>query len=293
MPRIPYSVNSYTGGAIPATLFYSVTATGTVITITGTNTTWSGLGGAGGFNLAINYGGVNEEKIFVPSGNYPWTSGGVTLSGITRGYDNTTSYLQVAGLSVVPVLTAIETSEANQLVNSVLGNLTTATSGQILTSTGSGVSFTPNLLSTPKSLLTNPVLNGTMETTYVSSNAVGGLMTLNVSSGSTYLYNGATTSQFSINLTASGTLNSLLAVGQSITASFLVTNGATGYYLVSSGFQIDGVVQVYSGGPINMYWYGGTAPVSGFGNGIDAYTFNIIKTSATPTYITLASQTRY
>ena len=293
MPRIPYSLNSYTGGAIPATLFYSVTATGTVITITGTNTTWSGLGVTGGFNLAINYGGVNEEKVYVPSGTYAWTSGGVTLSGITRGYDNTTPYPQVAGLSVVPVLTAIETAEANQLVNVVLANLNTSTSGQLLTSTGSTIAFTPNLLSTPKSLLTNPILNGTMETIYNSTSGAGGIMTVNVTSGSTYFYSGAATSSFAFNLTASGTINNLLGVGQSLTVSVLVSQASTGYPPVSSGMQIDGQVLVPSGSLTNLYWYNAITPTSGYPNGIDAYTFNIIKTSATPTYVTLASQTRY
>jgi YVTN family beta-propeller protein len=277
MPRIPYSLNSYTGGAIPATLFYSVTATGTAITITGTNTTWSGLGVNGGFNLAINYGGVNEEKVFVPSGTYPWTSGGVTLSGITRGYDNTTPYLQVAGISVVPVLTAIETAEANQLVNVVLANLNTSTSGQLLTSTGSGIAFTPNLLSTPKSLLTNPILNGTMETIYPVVAGASGIMTVNVTSGSTYFYTAPASGSFGINLTASGNFNGLVGVGQSFTASVLVTQAASGYPPVSSGMQIDGQVLVPSGSFTNLYWYGSTAPSSGYPNGIDAYTFNAIN----------------
>jgi hypothetical protein len=40
-------------------------------------------------------------------------------------------------------------------------------------------------------------------------------------------------------------------------------------------------------------WQGGTAPTSGNINSIDTYTYTIIKTAATPTYVMLAAQTQF
>jgi hypothetical protein len=74
-----------------------------------------------------------------------------------------------------------------------------------------------------------------------------------------------------------------MSVGQSFSATFLVTQGATAYY--------NTVVQV-DGASVTPKWQGGTAPASGNANSIDAYTYAIIKT-ASATFTVLASQTRF
>lgn len=86
---------------------------------------------------------------------------------------------------------------------------------------------------------------------------------------------------FTLNFRGDGstTLNSLLAVGESISGVFLNTNGATAYY--PTAFQIDGT-------SVTPKWSGGTAPSSGNASSIDSYSFTIIKTAATPTYTVLA-----
>ena len=83
---------------------------------------------------------------------------------------------------------------------------------------------------------------------------------------------------------ASTTLDSLIAVGDSVTAAFLVTNGATAYY--PSAFQIDG-------SSVTPIWSGGSAPSAGNADSVDAYVFTIVKTAATPTYEVIASQTQF
>jgi hypothetical protein len=60
---------------------------------------------------------------------------------------------------------------------------------------------------------------------------------------------------------------------------FLNTNGATAYY--PTAFQVDTVA-------VTPKWSGGTAPSAGNASAIDAYSFTIIKTAATPTYTVLA-----
>jgi hypothetical protein len=84
---------------------------------------------------------------------------------------------------------------------------------------------------------------------------------------------------------AGTTLNSLLAVGQSTTVTFMVQlGGSTSIYQTAT--QIDGV-------SVTPRWQGTYAPTNSFASSINIYTFTIIKTAATPTYTVLASQIAY
>jgi hypothetical protein len=93
------------------------------------------------------------------------------------------------------------------------------------------------------------------------------------------------TGQFTINLrgSSSTTLNDMLSVGESITGAFLNTN--TTFYV--STITIDG-----SSTNVILDYQGGAAPAAG-NPGIDVYTFTAIKTSTTPAYTLLASQTQF
>jgi len=155
MARSSYSANDYVGGAIAAVLNPAISSSDTTITITGADVTWGTLGSAGGFFLAIDYGLITEEKVYVPSGSYTWTNATVTITGITRGQDGTTAQSHTVGSSVVVVLTATDLKEANYAVQQTVGKVTTAgdvlyasganslarlsigTQGQVLTSNGS------------------------------------------------------------------------------------------------------------------------------------------------------------
>jgi len=140
MARTAYTPNSYVGGANAATLYGNIGAIDTTLTITGTNTTWGNLGSTGGFNLAINYGQLTEEKIYVPSGSYNWSSGAVTFTGVSRGVDGTTAGSQFTGYIIVPVLTAVDLQESNTLVSQTLQTVTTV-SGQSLISNGTTLTY--------------------------------------------------------------------------------------------------------------------------------------------------------
>ena len=74
-----------------------------------------------------------------------------------------------------------------------------------------------------------------------------------------------------------------MSTGQSISAVFLVTQGATAYY--------NNVVQV-DGNSITPKWQGGTAPASGNVSGIDAYSYVIIKTGSAA-FTILATQIQF
>ncbi len=93
------------------------------------------------------------------------------------------------------------------------------------------------------------------------------------------------TGQFTLNLrgSSSTTLNNMLSVGESATGAFLNTN--TTFYV--STITIDG-----SSTNVTLEYQGGAAPTAG-NAGIDVYTFTAIKTSTTPAYTILASQTQF
>jgi hypothetical protein len=93
------------------------------------------------------------------------------------------------------------------------------------------------------------------------------------------------TGQFTINLrgSSSTSLTNMLSVGESVTGAFLNTN--TTFYV--STITIDG-----SSTNVTLEYQGGSAPTSG-NAGIDVYSFTAIKTSTTPAYTILASQTQF
>ena len=81
-------------------------------------------------------------------------------------------------------------------------------------------------------------------------------------------------------------MNSMLNVGDSITVAFKATQGSPAYY--QTGFTIDGTAT-----GVTVKWQGGSIPSSGNTNAVDIYTFNIVKTAATPTYTVFAGQTKF
>jgi hypothetical protein len=107
-----------------------------------------------------------------------------------------------------------------------------------------------------------------------------GTISLDVTSQGIYYGTSDQTANRTMNFT---NVNSSLAVGQSVTASILLTQGGTAYYL--NAYQVDG-------SSVTPKWSGGSAPTEGNASGIDVYTFTIIKT-ADATFTVLASQTQF
>ena len=79
------------------------------------------------------------------------------------------------------------------------------------------------------------------------------------------------------------TLNSIMSIGQSVTVALITTQGGTAYY--ATALQVDG-------SSVTPKYQGGTAWTSGNINGLDVYSYTIIKT-ADATFTALASQTQF
>jgi len=129
------------------------------------------------------------------------------------------------------------------------------------------------------------VLTNAAETTTVSATAATGTINFYTSTQSVLYYTTAATANWTLNITHSAgtTLNTALAVGQTITIVFLATQGATAYY--ASALTIDGSA-------VTPMYQGGTAWSKGNASSVDSYVYTIVKTAAS-TFTVIASQTQY
>ena len=175
------------------------------------------------------------------------------------------------------------------------------TNGQVVTTNGSGVlsfatpaagfspsadnTFTGTQTFTGTSSKLAMVLNDAAEVVTVSATAATGTINYDITTQSVLYYTSNASGNWTVNFRASSgtSLNTALAIGQSVTAAFLVTQGATAYY--NNALQVDGSA-------VTPKYQGGAAPTAGNASGIDVYVYTIIKT-ASATFTVLASQTRF
>ena len=107
---------------------------------------------------------------------------------------------------------------------------------------------------------------------------------IDLANGNTHLFTTqeTTTSTPNIRVNSSTSLNSLMAIGQSLVGNIITTAAAGGY---SAQLTIDGA-------NVTENWVGGAAPSAGGASGLDIYAYTIIKTAdATYTVIGNLSNT--
>lgn len=123
------------------------------------------------------------------------------------------------------------------------------------------------------------------EVATVSATAATGTINFDTTTQSVLYYTTNASGNFTVNFRGSSgtTQNTIMATGESLSATFLVTNGATAYY--NSAVQVDG-------SSVTPKWQGGTAPTSGNASAIDSYTYVIIKTGSAA-FTVLASVTKF
>lgn len=98
-----------------------------------------------------------------------------------------------------------------------------------------------------------------------------------------YTANASANSTINIRGNATVSLNTLMATGETLSAVFMNTNGATARWV--NGYQVDGAA-------VTPRWQGGSAPTGGNANAIDVYVFTVIKT-ANAAFTVLGSQTQF
>jgi hypothetical protein len=128
-------------------------------------------------------------------------------------------------------------------------------------------------------------LAAALEKVTISATAATGTINYDLSTQSILYYTSNASANWTVNIRGDGstTLNSMMSTGQSVTMTFLVTQGATAYY--NSAVTIDGT-------SVTPKWFGGSAPTSGNASGVDVYTYTVIKTGSAA-FTVFASQARF
>lgn len=134
-------------------------------------------------------------------------------------------------------------------------------------------------------LVESPVFKFARETWTITAAAPTGTINFDARTTATGYYTLDATGDWTLNIRGDGstTLSSLLAVGQSATVAFVAANGATPFY--ANVIQVDGVT-------VTPKWLG-VVPSAGTANSLEAYTFVVLKTAATPTYVVLGSKSAF
>jgi len=152
----------------------------------------------------------------------------------------------------------------------------TFTAGEVLTA-----SDTNAFLNNYRADLVSP-----SELTVISATAATGTVTLNIADSSVTYFTSNASGNFTLNFRGNSTTTAsdYIQTNEAVTHVFLNTCGSPAFHPIA--YQIDGV----AGTPI---FQGGGSVTAGNINSVDAYSFTLIKTAATPTYKILASQTQF
>lgn len=226
------------------------------------------------FNTAITIGNTAVQL-----GNTVTTLNSMTLANVT-----------ISSVSGPITATQGGTGQTSLTANNVvLGNGTgtvlfvaPGATGNVLVS--NGTTWTSNA-TVANLTATNLLVTEMRETTTVSATAATGTINYDALTQVVLYYTTNASGNFTVNFRGnSGTsLDTVMSTGQSLSATFLVTNGSTAYY--NSAVQVDG-------SSVTPKWQGGSAPTSGNASSIDSYTYVIIKTGSA-TFTVLASQTKF
>ena len=251
------------------------TANGKYLKSDGTNTSWDQIDISTGDitgTLPVANGGTGVTSSTGSGNNVLSTSPSITSASLTTPsnatYGNIKALFETATITASAPSATTNFDVTTQAVQFYTSNASTNFTLNIrgsVTSTVNAGSFVIGTIYTIASI-------GTTDFTLIgaASNTIGVIFT-------------ATGAGAGSGTATTGTLNSILLVGQSVTLALLVTNGATPYY--PNVIQIDG-------SSVTPKWQTGIAPTSGNASSIDVYTFAVVKT-ASATFTVLASQTKY
>ena len=244
---------------------------------TGTNAQLLANDGSGGFsNVTIGSG------ISYSGGTLSATGSGGTVTAVSVATAN--GFAGTSSGGATPALTL--TTSITGLLKGNGTAMSAATAGTDYVAPGTATTFTATQTFSGSTSTLGAVLTDTAEVATVSATAATGTINYDVTTQSVIYYTSNAAANWTVNFRgSSGTsLNTLMSTGQSLTAAFLVTQGATAYY--NSVVQVDGTT---SG--VTMRWLGG-APTAGNASGIDSYRYLIIKTGSA-TFTILASVTQF
>jgi len=281
----------------------TVTLTDTNAAQTARNLRLNLTGTSGGARQLILGSGCQIEKLYLINNgladavtvkNTAGTGIAVAAGKSMFVYNNGTNVVDaVTHLSSLTLGTALPVasggSGAATLTGVIKGNgtsaFTAATAGTDYVAPGTATTFTALQTFSGSTSVAASKFTNIKEVATVSATAATGTINYDVTTQSVLYYTTDASGNFTVNFRgSSGTsLDTLMSTGESLSVTFLVTNGATAYY--NSAVQVDG-------NSVTPKWQGGTAPTSGNASSIDSYTYVILKTG-TATFTVLAAQTKF
>ena len=215
---------------------------------------------------------------------------GADVSSTKLAFNPSTGALTATSLTPTNALgVAYGGTGATTLTGVLKGNgtsaFTAATAGTDYVAPGTATTFTALQTFAGTSSNADLKTSNILEVATVSATAATGTIDYDVTTQSVLYYTTDASGNFTVNFRgSSGTsLDTIMATGESLSATFLVTNAATAYY--NSAVQVDG-------SSVTPKWQGGSAPTSGNASSIDSYTYVIIKTGSA-TFTVLASVTQF
>jgi hypothetical protein len=284
IPNVTYNGSNISLGNV-STVKITGGTNGYVLQTDGTgNLDWTAMTGNGGGNGTP--GGSNTQIQYNDAGTFGGNSG-FTFNEVT-GNVAIPGNLDVIGNITGNVQTAYLANFAT-VANSVSGS---NVSGQVANALISGTVYTnaqPNITSlgtlTSLNVVGTSSIQQAQEKVTVSATPATGTIAYDLLTSAILLNTANATANFVLNFRGNSTttLNSIMTSNQSMTCTFINSNGANAY--VPTQLQIDGT-------PITPLWTGTGSPAPGTPTGRDAYAFNIIKT-ASATYTLLASRVGY
>ena len=215
---------------------------------------------------------------------------GADVSSTKLSFNPSTGALTATSLTPTNALgVAYGGTGATTLTGVLKGNgtsaFTAATAGTDYVAPGTATTFTALQTFSGSTSVADLKTSNILETATVSATAATGTIAYDVTTQSVLYYTTDASGNFTVNFRgSSGTsLDTIMATGESLSVTFLVTNGASAYY--NSAVQVDG-------SSVTPKWQGGSAPTSGNASSIDSYTYVIIKTGSA-TFTVLASVTQF
>jgi hypothetical protein len=213
-------------------------------------------------------------------------------TGITKTYNDNANTITVAIDSTVTinngsqVLTNKTIDLANNTVSGTIAQFNTSLSDADFATLAGTETLTNKTLTS--ALAEYTILRTPEERWNIVASAATGTINIDALTAGVWYYTSNASANHTLNFRGNSgtTLNSILAIGDAVTISWLNTNGSTAYY--PNVYQVDGTT---SGVTVN--WSGGTAPTAGNASSIDAYSFTIVKTANSTFTVLAAGAVRY
>jgi len=188
-------------------------------------------------------------------------------------------------VDAINYLSGLTVGTLNGVIKGTTGVLSAATAGTDYVAPGTATTFTALQTFAGTSSNADLKTSNIIETATISATAATGTINYDITTQSVLYYTTNASANWTVNFRgSSGTsLNTVMATGESMSVTFLVTQGATAYY--NSAVQVDG-------SSVTPKWQGGSAPTSGNASSIDSYTYVIIKVGSA-SFTVIAAQTRF